>query len=165
VKKRPVYIVYFAIFGILVWADRFFKNLVVSNMKLGEAFPSQDSFASIRYTINTGVSFSLFSGHPQTLIALQSVLFVAVAIACIMTYRKLRHPVLQTGLTWVVSGGMGNLIDRISYGYVIDYISVGSFPVWNFADMCIVGGCILLGVYILVIFGKQQKADAAEPDE
>jgi len=165
VKKKPVYIVYFAMFGILVWADRFFKDLVVSNMQLGEAIPSQDAFVAIRYTINTGVSFSLFSGHPETLIVLQSVLFVAVAIACIMTYRKLRHPVLQTGLTWVVSGGMGNLIDRISYGYVIDYISVGSFPVWNFADMCIVGGCILLGVYILKIYGKQQKADAAVSDE
>jgi len=165
VKKKPIFIVYFLMFVALVWVDRVFKNLVTTNMQLGEAYPSQDAFAAIRYTINTGVSFSLFSGHPQALIALQSILFVAVTVACIVTYLRMRHPVLQTGLVWIVSGGAGNLIDRISYGYVIDYISVGSFPVWNFADMCIVGGCILMGVYILVILGKRPQADDDLPGE
>ncbi len=113
--------------------------------------------------INTGVSFSLFEGYPEVLIVVQSILFVLVAGACVVTYLRLRHPVLQTGLTWIVAGGAGNLIDRILYGYVIDYISVGTFPIWNFADMCIVGGCILLGIYILVIYGK--KPDQSSLDE
>jgi signal peptidase II len=69
---------------------------------------------------------------------------------------------LQTGLAWIVAGGAGNLIDRIMYGHVIDYISVGTFPVWNFADMCIVGGCILLGIYILFLHGRDKDKDTAE---
>ena len=121
----------------------------MSNMRLGDAIPSQDSFFAIRYTINTGVSFSLFSGHTEALIVLQSALFIAITIACVFTYIKKRNPLLQTGLVWIVSGGAGNLIDRIFYGHVVDFVSVGTFPVWNFADMCIVGGCILLGVFIL----------------
>ena len=69
---------------------------------------------------------------------------------------------LQTGLTWIVTGGAGNLIDRVTYGHVVDYISVGSFPVWNFADMCIVGGCILLGIYILFLHGRKKDSSAEE---
>ena len=153
-------------FAVFLWFDRFTKNLVMANMEIGDALPSQDAFVSIRYTINTGVSFSLFSGHTEALIIVQSVLFAAVAVACIVTYRRLRHPVLQTGLCWVVAGGAGNLIDRIMYGHVVDFVSVGSFPVWNFADMCIVGGCILLGVYVLKHYAKRsERPDGALSDE
>ena len=156
-KNKPVFIIYFVMFGAFLWLDQFLKKLVMANMEIGDAIPSQDAFFTIRYVVNTGVSFSMFSGHTEALIVLQSVLFVIVTIACIITYRRLRHPVLQTGLTWIVTGGSGNLIDRIMYGHVIDYISVGTFPVWNFADMCVVGGCILLGIYILFIYGKDKK--------
>ena len=156
-KNKLVFIIYLFLFAVLLWFDRFTKNLVMTHMQLGEALPSQDAFAAIRYTINTGVSFSLFSGHPEVLIVLQSILFIAVAIAFAVTYRRLRHPMLQTGLIWIVSGGAGNLIDRAMYGHVIDFISVGSFPVWNFADMCIVGGCILLGIYILFLYGRKKE--------
>ena len=141
----------------LLWVDRFLKNLVMANMEVGEAIPSQDAFFAIRYTVNTGVSFSLFSGQTEILIVVQSILFAVVIFACAATYVRRRHPALQTGLTWIACGGAGNLIDRISYGYVVDYISVGTFPVWNFADMCIVGGCILLGIYVLFIVGKTQS--------
>ena len=154
-KNKPVFIIYIVIFAAILWLDRFLKNLVMANMEVGDAIPSQDAFFAIRYVVNTGVSFSLFSGHTEALIVLQSILFVAVSVACVVTYKKLRHPVLQTGLVWIVAGGSGNLIDRVTYGYVIDYISVGSFPVWNFADMAIVGGCILLGIYILFLHGKK----------
>ena len=140
----------------LLWFDRFTKTLVMTHMQVGEAIPSRDAFFSIRYTVNTGVSFSLFTGHPEVLIVLQSILFVAVAIACFMTYKRLRHPLLQTGLCWIVAGGLGNLIDRVMFRYVVDFISVGDFPIWNFADMCIVGGCILLGIYVLWVYEKKQ---------
>ena len=163
-KNKPFFIIYFAMFAVLLWFDRFLKNLVMANMQLGEAIPSQDAFVAIRYTINTGVSFSLFSGHTEQLIVMQCILFVAVAVACVYTYIRLRHPLLQTGLTWIVSGGAGNLIDRTSYGYVVDFISVGTFPVWNFADMCIVGGCILLGIYILRFYGTGNNKDAISDD-
>ena len=159
-KQKPYFIIYFIMCAVLLWFDRFLKNLVMANMQLGDAIPAQDSFVAIRYTINTGVSFSLFSGHQEILIVLQSILFVAVAGAAVVTYIRMRHPALQTGLAWIASGGAGNLVDRVSYGYVVDYISVGTFPVWNFADMCIVGGCILLGIYMLTIHGKDPKKGA-----
>ena len=161
-KNKPVFIIYFAMFAVLLWFDRFLKNLIIANMRLGDAIPSQDSFVAIRYTVNTGVSFGLLSGHTDILIVLQIILFVAVSIACFVTYIKLRNPVLQTGLVWIVSGGAGNIIDRISYGHVVDFISVGTFPVWNFADMCIVGGCILFGIFVIKHPGR--RLDETEPE-
>ena len=164
-KSRPVFVVYFVMGLVLVWFDRFLKGLVVTNMEVGEAIPAQDAFFAIRYTTNTGVSFSLFAGHPEVLILLQSLLFGVVLGACVLTYLKMRHPLLQTGLTWVAAGGLGNIIDRSMYGHVVDYISVGRFPVWNFADMCIVGGCILLGIYVLRYYGRQRDAEGGVPYE
>ncbi|MCL1896350.1 MAG: signal peptidase II [Clostridiales bacterium] len=161
-KNKPVYIVYFIMFAVLLWFDRFTKNLVMAHMEVGDAIPSQDAFFSIRYTVNTGVSFSLFAGHPEVLMVLQSILFVGVAAACFITYKRLRHPLLQTGLCWIVAGGLGNLIDRVMFRHVVDFISVGDFPIWNFADMCIVGGCILLGIYVLWFYGKKPQEPGAD---
>jgi len=145
-------------FAFFLWFDRFTKYLIMTNMQVGEALPSQDSFFALRYTLNYGVSFSMLEGHTEVLIAVQIVLFAGVTGACIVTYIKLRHPVLQTSLCWIASGGMGNLIDRALYGYVVDFISVGSFPVWNFADMCVVGGCILIAIYLLFLHPKHDTA-------
>ena len=154
-KSKPYFIIYIIVFAVLLWFDRFTKNLVSANMEVGESIPSQDAFFAIRYTLNTGVSFSMLEGHTTALIVMQSILLVAVVAAFVVTYIKIRHPLLMTGLCWIISGGAGNLIDRSLYGYVIDFISVGTFPVWNFADMCVVGGCILLAIYILFIHHKR----------
>ena len=156
-KSKPYFIIYLAMFAVLLWFDRFTKNLVMTNMQVGDAIPSAESFFSIRYTLNTGVSFSMLEGHTELLIVIQIVLIVVVTVACVFTYVKLRHPVLQTGLCWIVSGGAGNLVDRVTYGHVVDFISVGTFPVWNFADMCVVGGCILIAIYILRVHSKHER--------
>ena len=142
---------------VLVWFDRFTKNLVMTNMQIGDAIPSHDAFFTIRYTINTGVSFSMFEGHTEALIAVQSILFALITVSCVVTYIKSRHPALQTALCWISVGGLGNLIDRVMYGHVVDFISVGTFPVWNFADMCVVGGCILLGIYLIFLHPKREE--------
>jgi signal peptidase II len=160
-NKRPFFLIYLAMFVAFLWLDRFLKNLVVDKLDLGEAWPSADDFVRILYTRNTGVSFSMLSGHPEVISVFQSILFVVVVIAFLYTYRRLRHPFLQTALCWIACGGLGNLIDRLQYGYVIDFISVGTFPIWNFADMCIVGGCILLGIYILFVHEKLKKKGPA----
>jgi signal peptidase II len=169
-RQRPIFILYIAMFAALVWIDRLLKKFVSGHMQIGEAIPSQDAFFSIRYTINDGVSFSMFSaGNPNVLIALQSVLFVVVAVVWVVVYREgmkrfeiKSHPMLLIGLTWIVAGGAGNLIDRILYRYVIDFISVGTFPIWNFADMCIVGGCVLVGVRVLFLSGRPDASAAGE---
>ena len=155
-KFKAFFIIYIAMFLALLYVDRLTKNLVMQNMEVGEAIPSQDAFFAIRYTLNTGVSFSMLEGHTELLIVTQIILLTAITAAFVITYIKLRHPLLQTALCWIAAGGAGNLIDRATYSYVIDFISVGTFPVWNFADMCVVGGCILIAIYILKIHPKNE---------
>jgi len=137
--------------------------VVQSRLAVGEAWPSADRFARFLHVQNDGVAFSLFSGHPQALIAMQGVLFVVIAILAVLAYRRRFSAAIVTGLTWIVAGGAGNLIDRVRFGYVTDFIAVGSFPVWNFADMCIVGGCILIGIAVLFFWDrvhpKKARAD------
>ena len=165
-NNKPYYLIYAAMFILLLCLDRQFKTLVTDNLALGEAWPSADNFARILYTQNTGVSFGLFAGHPEILIVLQTILFAAVIVAIVITYKKLRHPLLQTALCWIACGGLGNLIDRFIHSYVIDYIAVGTFPIWNFADMCIVGGCILLGIFFIFIYESGgEKKDRTQNDE
>jgi signal peptidase II len=58
----------------------------------------------------------------------------------------------------IIGGGIGNLIDRVAYGYVVDYLSLTFFrPVCNFADYCIVIGVILLAVYLLFLADREEK--------
>ena len=64
----------------------------------------------------------------------------------------------------IVGGGIGNLIDRIFYGYVIDYLSLSFFPpVCNFADYCITAGTVMLIIYVM-FFAESKKADANKPE-
>ena len=164
-KTNIAIYIYVGMFAVLLWFDRFTKNLVITNMNIGESIPPDGAFFSIHYTINTGVSFSMLEGQMEVLIIIQAVLFAVVTAACIITFIKLRHPMLQTSLVWIIAGGLGNLIDRILFGYVVDFISVGTFPIWNFADMCIVGGCILLVIYLLFLYPKRQKEALEEETE
>ena len=155
--KKPYFIVYIIIFVAIFFVDRVLKNIVTANMQIGESIPSADAFFRIHFITNDGVAFSLLQGNPEALIVLQSLFFVCILIAIVTIYRKYYHPALMVALTFIIAGGAGNLVDRILYQYVIDFISVGNFPVWNFADMSIVGGCILLAIYILFIQGNEKS--------
>lgn len=134
-------------------------------MELGQTIPSEDQFFNIHFVVNDGVAFSLLKGHPEILIILQSVLFTAIAIVVVVCYIKRFSPVLLVALTWIIAGGAGNLIDRVRFHYVIDYISVGSFPIWNFADMAIVGGCILVAIFILFVYKDGDEGDLKDNKE
>jgi signal peptidase II len=91
---------------------------------------------------NTGAAFGLFPN--------QTILFVVVAVvivtALIVSYRRLaRGPIwLRIGLGLVLGGALGNLSDRVRLGYVIDFVDVRWWPVFNLADSCIVAGVLIL---------------------
>jgi len=153
-------VLFAAVFLACVVVDRTLKDWVTTHMKLGEAIPSKDAFFKLLYTTNDGVSFSMFSGgDAMLLVVLQSVLFTVCTVALIYALNKGVHGALLTALTWISAGGLGNLSDRIRFGYVIDFISVGDFPIWNFADMCIVGGCILIGLWVILVHGRHSEIE------
>lgn len=107
-----------------------------------------DNLFKLTYVENRGVAFGMFTDLRWIFVVLTSVM-----IAAIIFYIFKKHPegkffYISAGL--IIGGGIGNLIDRIFYGYVIDYLSLSFFPpVCNFADYCITAGTIMLVIYLL----------------
>jgi signal peptidase II len=100
------------------------------------------------YTENTGAAFSFFSGSIYFLIIFVSLLLLAVAVYGI--FDKNKHILKSACLIMIFSGGLGNLLDRIRNGYVVDYIELRfmDFAVFNFADILVTVGAVLLIIYI-----------------
>lgn len=97
----------------------------------------------IAYSHNTGVAFSLFQGRPQ-LLTLLALTIIAGAVYFYATQLPNHKPMIQLILGLILGGAFGNLIDRVRLGYVVDFISVGWFPIFNVADSAISIGATLL---------------------
>ena len=140
---------YVAIILPVIVADQFVKHLVRTYMSLGEAIPGPDRFIRLFYTLNDGVSFSFLSGAGQPIVVIQSILiFILLGALIVMAWKSAPLPPAIC-LSFMLGGGMGNLIDRIHAGVVTDYIAVGTFPVFNLADSALTVGCILLILWMI----------------
>lgn len=111
---------------------------------------------NLSYHENTGAAFSIFSGKQIFLIIITS-LFIVAGLYLII-FRKIKRPLLLSGVSLIVAGGIGNLIDRIFRGYVIDYVEVRlfNFAVFNFADCCVIIGTILF-LIAFIFFDNDKK--------
>lgn len=144
---------------LLIAIDQITKLLVAGNIALGDTFFTLSvgdfKLASITHVRNDGAAWSILSGKTVLLIVI-AVVAVAVAFYVIIKGKiKSRFGVIS--LIAVISGGVGNLIDRIRLGEVIDFIRFDfiDFPIFNFADICVVIGAICFCIWI--IFGDIKK--------
>ena len=146
---------YYALFAAAIVAvDQITKFLTVANIALYEGVPFIPGLLQLTYVRNTGAAFSSFEGQ-QWLFAL---IFLVFTFLIFWEYRK--KSMGFTTLEWwciaaIYGGGLGNMIDRVRLGYVVDMIETTfiRFPVFNVADCFITCGCILLMVH-LVLFNK-----------
>ncbi len=150
--------------------DQWSKNLIVGHIRPGSELVLCPGF-SLTHVHNRGIAFSLFaSGGPLSRIFLHMVIFSAVVMIAWMLVRHGHHRIwagLSFGL--ILGGALGNLYDRIAYGWVIDFIRVWihrggrvySWPDFNVADSAITTGAILL--LISEFFRKAEEEDDA-PD-
>ena len=108
---------------------------------------------------NDGAAWGMFSGKQTLLIAVTAVMLLAIIIYLTVKRKKMANMAFFS-LVLVVSGGIGNLIDRVAQGYVVDFIRFAfweRFPTFNVADIAITAGVVLLLIYILFIEGKKEK--------
>lgn len=128
---------------ILIAVDRITKNWAAQALASGD-IAVIDKVLYFRYTENTGVAFSMFSDNRWVLVGVTSVMLV-VALAFFLS-GKIKDKLELFALSLIIAGGVGNLIDRLSLGYVIDFIDVRiiNFAIFNVADMCITIGAILV---------------------
>ena len=139
----------------VVAADQFAKYLTVANIPLFSDVPFIPGLLQLTYVQNTGAAFSFFQGQ-QWLFAVMFVIFTGVIL-----WEFFKKPMPFTKLErWciaaVYAGGLGNMIDRVRLGYVVDMIETTfmEFPVFNVADCFITCGCILLMAH-LFLFNKE----------
>ena len=123
-------------------------------MVLYHTIPVIEDIFHITYIHNTGAAFSMMEGMRNVLVLLPAVM-IAAAVIYMFIKRKTGHPLMLTSVALIAGGGIGNLIDRIALGYVVDYLDFRVFPIFNLADICVCTGCGLLILYVLFIDGKQ----------
>jgi signal peptidase II len=147
---------------IIVALDQFTKWLVVSNLEPGETWVPWvwlTPYARIVHWWNTGVAFGMLQGMNLVFIILACV--VSIGIIFYFTQVPAEDKWLRAALTLELGGAVGNLVDRIRYGHVVDFVSVGDFPVFNVAD-----SCITIGVFVLLIGvwlqERRQKRNATQ---
>jgi signal peptidase II len=105
---------------------------------------------SLIYSRNTGVAFGLFQNMPQ-LFTMTSILITVAAVYAYAKHLPNERPWVQGAMGLIVGGALGNIVDRLRLGYVVDFISVGWWPVFNFADSAITVGVTLLAVYLIFV--------------
>lgn len=133
----------------ILLADQLSKRWIVTHLQFGDHWNPVAflrPLVSLTYVTNTGVAFGLFPGEGD--------LFVGVAIlavAGILTYYvrlSLSQRLVEFSLGLMLGGAIGNLLDRLTYGHVVDFIDFKVWPVFNLADSSIVIGMMILAYYL-----------------
>ena len=152
---------YYILFTVAVVAvDQYTKYLTLANISLYENLPFIPNFLGFTYVQNTGAAFSSFEGQ-QWLFVL---IFAALTVALLWEYFKSPMPFTKFErwcIAAVYAGGLGNMIDRVRYGYVVDMIQTlfMNCPVFNVADCFITCGCfaLLISLFFNKEFWKEEK--------
>ena len=147
----------------LIVVDQLIKFAVVSNMELYDTIPIIDGVIHITYVLNDGAAFSMLSGQSWVLCGVTSALMIGLLVYFFS--KNTTHIPTLCSLGLVISGGIGNLIDRffngdvLFQGKVVDFIDFRliNFAVFNFADCCVVIGVILLIVINVYLLYKEYK--------
>lgn len=134
--------------AVLVIIDQIIKYFVSAYLQPVGSVSVIDNIFSLTYVENKGVAFGMFSDMRWIFVAITSILLVIIIFY--MFKKRPKGKFFYVCAALIIGGGIGNLIDRIFYGYVIDYLSLSFFPpVCNFADYCITAGTIMLVIYLL----------------
>ena len=151
------------LFALLLTLDLVSKHLIDKSLgTIGASKEIIHGFISFIYVHNSGAAWGIFSGRPIFLIII-SIIVIALFIAFyVLRLRKFKDKIslwFSVSLGFITGGCFGNLIDRIAFGYVRDFINFDfmNFPVFNVADICLTVGIILLFIYFIFFYSKEEK--------
>ena len=150
--------------AVILALDQWVKYWVTVNLPLGESIPLLPGFMQLRTVHNFGAAWSSFSGMRWLLVAVTCCIGAAVAV--LLVRRVVRHPLGVMACAMILSGGVGNIVDRVRLGYVVDMFNLlfMEYPVFNVADICVVCGCIMGAIYYLWLYEKYDKKDKKHGD-
>ena len=145
---------YVLLFAATIAADQWLKYWTVSTLELGESVPFIPHIMQLQRLHNYGAAWSSLSGKTALLVAMTAVLLLGITV--LLLKRVVRHPLGVIACVLILGGGIGNMIDRIALGYVVDMFDLLLFdyPVFNLADCFVVVGAILGSIYYLWLYEK-----------
>lgn len=149
---------------VLTGADQLLKWLVVRGLKDGEPLVLIPKVLQLHYTENDGAMMGMLQGKTTLMVLLALAVFVVLLY--VIFSKKIRFGLVYCALAGVLAGGLGNLIDRIFRGFVVDYIEVlfVRFYIFNFADCLITIGAFLIIFYELYDLVRQRKTQKEQTD-
>ena len=151
--------IYYLVVAAIILFDQLIKYLVFSNMNIGQSLPVIGDIIRITYVQNQGAAFSMWEQQWIILIVLPAVVLVA-ALVLIYIKRNLWSRITILSIVFICGGGIGNFIDRVSRGYVVDmfdcrFIPSFDFPVFNVADCYVTVSVIIFIILILFVYKNE----------
>lgn len=138
---------------LVIFLDRVTKNFFLSFLSLHESLPVIRNVLHMTLVHNTGIAFGLFKD--------QGVVFIIVPIIALILlvynvyyYKRFEDQISEMyiiGFSLILGGAIGNLIDRVVYGYVIDFIDLQIWPVFNLADSAITVGAVIIAIKCILL--------------
>lgn len=160
IKKYKMMCFFTVLNVFLILLDQFIKWIVEGNMNLHDSFIVVSDFLRITYLQNYGAAFSILSG--QKIILIIVTLLIICFLILFVIKKQIKDLFYFISITMITSGGIGNLIDRIFRGYVVDYFDVtfwpfNDFAIFNFADCLVVVGVVIFVIKFIINEFVQNK--------
>jgi signal peptidase II len=151
-----------------VFADQLTKQLVVNFLDREEPLYIIKDVLRFSYVENRGAAFGMLDDHRWVFMIISTVAIVGLTFYMWKFCRE--NKFLCLGLSLIIGGGIGNMIDRVFLGYVIDFIDFCAFPkiwmwVFNVADACVCVGAAIVALCLVIDIVKESKKKAAVPDK
>lgn len=145
---------------VLIAIDQLTKLVVLNSLKHVENVDIIKGFFSLTYVENRGAAFGMLEGGKWIFLAITAAVVVLVAVYYVKMQKTKENLWLRVAMAMIVSGAVGNAIDRLFRGFVVDFLNFWifgwDFPVFNFADILVVLGTILLAGGIIIFDGKEK---------
>ena len=158
--KKALLILQFLTVCLLVALDQVTKFWAVQSLQPIKMIPVIDGVFNLRYVENTGAAFSMLQG--KTLLLTVVPIAACIIMVGLLLTKRIKSRIGTWGISLILSGAIGNLIDRIWHGAVVDMFDFEliNFPVFNVADICVTVGAVLFFIYALFFYdSKAEKKD------
>ena len=154
--KRSAFVL--TVFALLIWFDQWTKALAVKHLMNQEPFVLIPGVFQLRYLENRGAAFGMMQGKMMFFVVIAAVVTVAVGYLYFkLPWNQRFHPLRGIGL-FISAGAVGNMIDRVSLGYVVDffYFELIDFPIFNVADIYVTVATAVMAILILCFYNEDE---------
>jgi signal peptidase II len=148
--------------GVLAF-DQLTKSIIRAELALGESWPNEDWLVRIRHLSNTGAAFGILQ-DAGVFLTVTAVLAIG-AIIFYYLFPPFENGLLRAALGLELGGAAGNLVDRVRFGEVTDFIQFPRYPAFNVADSSITIGLVVIVGFFVLFEGREKKPGSSETPE